>query len=506
MKKFKIFFLIVALILILSTPTLAEPTIKSECAVVMDMETGQILYAKNPHQVNFMDNMTKLLNVSTAVNNGNLYDTLDVTYDTLLETDRDSLAGTLGLKNGNTITLEDALYGEILGNADDAARVVAGNLANEDAKIGDAHDVKAYLKMMKDEAKYLTAASVNISNVMGITSSDQLSSTVDLANIMRLAFKNSDFKQILTTKSHDVTVTKSGSGSVQNNAENPKNTGSQKTKNSDITVTLKNMHSMVNGAIPYKGVKGGFVVNTESSGFHSVTYAKRTISNDDDNPIQRELVVAIMKSPNEATVYDDTAVLLDYGYDEWQEFTLPAKKLDKFLPSDLSHKKIVFPEDVKCLLPNGMGKGDLIAKTELSENQYCNGEISFTVKNNPQIVAQSSFYEDNSRTPMNKTLKTILTALVALMFLAGLFLLISRIILPFTKKLKTKRRKQQKKHNRSKAKRRKPKYDEAKIKEMEAKENEYFGIKPDKQRKNQDKQHNLQKGQNKENKHKKRNN
>ncbi|MEG1478792.1 MAG: M23 family metallopeptidase, partial [Clostridiales bacterium] len=151
-------------------------------------------------------------------------------------------------------------------------------------------------------------------------------------------------------------------------------------------------------------------------------------------------------------------------------------------------------------------KGDLIAKTELSENQYCNGEISFTVKNNPQIVAQSSFYEDNSRTPMNKTLKTILTALVALMFLAGLFLLISRIILPFTKKLKTKRRKQQKKHNRSKAKRRKPKYDEAKIKEMEAKENEYFGIKPEKHLKNQDKQHNLQKGQNKENKHKKRNN
>ncbi|MEG1335906.1 MAG: hypothetical protein RSC99_05720, partial [Clostridiales bacterium] len=93
MKKFKIFFLIVVLILILSTPTLAEPTIKSECAVVMDMQTGQILYAKNPHQVNFMDNMTKLLNVSTAVNNGNLYDTLDVTYDTLLETDRDSLAG-----------------------------------------------------------------------------------------------------------------------------------------------------------------------------------------------------------------------------------------------------------------------------------------------------------------------------------------------------------------------------------------------------------------------------
>ncbi len=464
MKRLKLLLLALVLLMCLPLPVQAGVNIKSECAVLMDMDTGQILYEKKGRQVNIMGNMTKLVNVSTALHHGDLGDLLTINNNCLAETTRDSLAGNLGLVPGQMITLEDALYAEILANANDAARVVAGNLGNEDDKsIGTADDVKVYLGMMKDEAKYLNAASASMASVMGMWSPDQICSAVDLANIMRLGFADSDFRRILTTKRYDFSTYRSVATPVKSEVEDNKSNDNQEQADSkdtkantnkseektDYTTTLnksadfslESSHAIVKGDRSYRGVKGGFVVPTENNGYHSVTYAKRTVAGEGDEGVPRKFVVAIMNSPDADAMYDDIAALLDYGFDEWHNFTLAANKLDDFLPDDLSDKKIVFSSDLNCLLPKNMGKGDLKANTAVMENNYCGGSLTFTADGVSQPIATVAFYEDDNIVVLSAGAKIAVYILCALLVLGTIFLLLRFVILPYYNKVKAARKK-----------------------------------------------------------------
>lgn len=468
MKKINLLFLSILIIFTLSLPVSATVDISSDCAIVMDIDTGQVLYDKNGYQVNNMGNMTKLLNVSTALNNAEIGKMLSVTANCLAETTQDSLAGSIGLKEGQSITLEDALYGEILSNANDAARVVAGNLGHteESSSIGTAEDVKNYLKMMRQEANYLTASSLSIASVMGMWSPDQVCSTMDLANIFRLGFEDSTFRRIVTAKEKDITVytqtrqvvskeeepeetpenSESGEKSSNKDQEEDSGTSQNNTKETTTEVvtssgestTLTSGHSMVNGTINNRSVKGGFAVATDT-GYSSVTYIKRNIENDQGEAQPRKLVVAIMNSPSQEAMYEDIEALTDYGLSDWKAFALEANKLDSYLPDDLQDKDIVFPQDMNCLLPENIGQSDLKAEVAVNENNFCGGTITFTVKDNSHPVYVGAFYEDDNQFVLNNTLRVILYILVALLVLGIIFLILRFVIIPNYNKAKNKK-------------------------------------------------------------------
>ncbi len=463
MRNIKFLFCSVLIFLFsISLPVYADaPKLNSDCAVLMDMDTGQILYEKNGYQINIMGNMTKLLNVSTAVNNGEMGQLLTINYNCLAETTRDELAGNIGLQPGQMITLEDALFAEIMSNANDAARVVAGNLGDQDDddSIGTSNDVKTYLEMMKYEARYLKAASLSVASVMGMWSPDQICSTVDLANIIRLGFENSDFRRILSTKEFDITIYKADSTTSleqedSENSSDAKNTNDKKSadkkdsktenttetteqpKTVANTMSLTSGHAMMNGTVSNRSVKGGFVVKTDSNGFHSVTYAKRSVEGFEGDSSPRRFVVAIMNSPDEDSMYADITALLDYGYEEWSPFTLAADKLISFLPSDLQDKKIVFSEDMTCLLPQNMGKGDLEAKTAVDENNFCSGTVTFSVAGVSEPVYKAAFYEDSNTFAISSGVKTIIYIFIAIVALILIFLILRYMILPYYNKAK----------------------------------------------------------------------
>lgn len=464
MKIIKFLWLSIFMLVTFSLPVYANVEISSECAIVMDMDTGQVLYDKNGYQVNNMGNLTKLLNVSTALNNAETGKMLSVTANCLAETTQDSLAGSIGLREGQSISLEDALYGEILANANDAARVVAGNLGytEESSSIGTAQDVKNYLKMMRKEANYLTASSLSIASVMGMWSPDQVCSTLDLANMFRLGFEDSTFRRILTAKEKDITLytetrktvakkeePKETEEDSENTEENQKENSGNDQKDtqetttevvtsSGETVSLTSGHAMVNGTINNRSVKGGFAVKTDT-GYNSVTYAKRNIENDQGEAQPRRLVVAVMNSPGEEAMYEDIAALIDSGLEDWKAFTLAGKKLDSYLPDDLQDKDIVFPQDMTCLIPADMGEGDLKAAIAVDENNFCGGDITFTVQDNPHPVYVGAFYEDDNKFIVNPVLRTVLYVIGALVVLFLIFLVLRFIIIPNYTKAKNKK-------------------------------------------------------------------
>lgn len=483
MKKPLLLLFTLILMLTFSLPVSAAPEIKSKCAVLIDMDTGQILYAKNAYSINYFDNMTKLLNVSTAINNGDLDEKLEVTDTGILETNRDSLAGKIGLVSGDRITLRDALYAEILSNADDAARIVAGNLGNAEGEevIGDSGDIRNYVALMKSEAKYLSASQMTVSNVMGLNSSDQICTAMDLAQLMYYGFQDTNFRRILTTKTYDASIYTAKTIYTETKTSDGTETKTESSVAESLkgTVNLKSQHKMVNGTIPYDGVKGGFATETESSGFHGVTYARKTVDSGQDSSVQRKLAVVIMKSGDEKTMYDDTATLLDYGFNDWKNFTLETGKLDNYLPSDVDKMKIIFSEDFHCLLPKEMGKGDIAASTEINENGHRNGAVTFTLENTKLKLGTATFYENTNVKVMKPWVMTILYIGFGLILLVVCYLLYKKAIHPFLLMVKEQRNKK-KKPKKKKAASRKEKrgYRTAeKEKEISQKEEAYFNPK-----------------------------
>lgn len=102
------------------------PGTYGEAAIVMDAGTGSILYAKNIDEHEYPASITKVLTSLIALKYGNLSDKVTFSNDCIsFMQPGDS---SVGLKEGNVISLEQALYATLLASANEAAYAVAENV------------------------------------------------------------------------------------------------------------------------------------------------------------------------------------------------------------------------------------------------------------------------------------------------------------------------------------------------------------------------------------------
>ena len=84
------------------------PQLQSETAVLMDAETGQILYQKEMNKKMYPASITKIVTGMLALKNAQLTETITMSYDAVFSIDRDS--SHIALDVNEQITLEQALY------------------------------------------------------------------------------------------------------------------------------------------------------------------------------------------------------------------------------------------------------------------------------------------------------------------------------------------------------------------------------------------------------------
>ena len=90
-------------------PTLpAEPELNAKAALLVDANTGAVVYAKNEHQELYPASLTKIMTCLIALENGNLSDVVTVSESALADLDEDSSVA--GLVVGEQMTLENLLY------------------------------------------------------------------------------------------------------------------------------------------------------------------------------------------------------------------------------------------------------------------------------------------------------------------------------------------------------------------------------------------------------------
>ena len=129
------------------------PQLYSEAGIVMDIDSGAILYAKNIDSPHYPASITKVLTALVAMEHNELTDTVTVKQeDIAILTPGDSH---IALKVGEQISYEDALYAALLASANEAAHALASNTEG---------GYDAFLEKMNAKAKALGCTNSNFTN------------------------------------------------------------------------------------------------------------------------------------------------------------------------------------------------------------------------------------------------------------------------------------------------------------------------------------------------------
>lgn len=157
-----------------------QPIISAPAAILMDAETGQVLWEKNADVRKPMASTTKIMTGLLFAENTEPDDVITCLDPKITRIEESSLH----IKPWEKFRAEDLLYGLMLRSANDGAVLVAQHVAGS---------VPAFAKMMTARAREIGAVNTNFVNPHGLTAPGHYSTARDLALITREALRNSRF-------------------------------------------------------------------------------------------------------------------------------------------------------------------------------------------------------------------------------------------------------------------------------------------------------------------------
>ena len=187
----KITFIITLLVFILPFPIKAID-ISATSAILMDIDSGRILYSKNKDEKRLIASITKIMTSVIALEKGKLNDEYQAGEEIL------EMYGTsIYLEYNEKMKLEDLLYGLMLRSGNDAAVVIANNISKDEA---------SFVKLMNAKAKKLGMSNTSFSNCHGLDEKTKNYSTAyDMAKLSSYAYNNfKEYRKIVGTKKYIV--------------------------------------------------------------------------------------------------------------------------------------------------------------------------------------------------------------------------------------------------------------------------------------------------------------
>ena len=278
MKLFKKLLVAAILVSLFLTATAfaAGPELVSESAVLIDADTGQILYDKDMHRQMYPASITKILTVITGLEKLNMDDRMTMSHYAVFSIPVGS--SHIALDENEEISMEQAVYAALLMSANDACNGIAERIAGS---------TDAYAVMMNETAKRAGAFNSNFVNPHGLSDDNHYTTAYDMAMICRYALKNETFKKVFGTYKYIMAPTN----------EQPESR------------TFINQHYMVSDPkLRYDGIIGGKAGWTKVSKCTLVTAAERN---------GKTLIAVVMKCVMDNDKYADTKALLDYGFENF---------------------------------------------------------------------------------------------------------------------------------------------------------------------------------------------
>lgn len=266
------------------TVNTVPPSIEAESAVLMDAETGIVLYEKNSHIRQYPASITKIMTALLAQENCDMDEVITFSHNAVYTVERGS--SNIGIDEKETLTMEDALYALLLASANEVANGIAEHVAGS---------VDAFADLMNEKAKELGCEDTHFVNPHGLPDDNHYTSAYDMALIARAFFSYDNLSSISGTAFYHINATATQQDEID----------------------LGNHNKMLPGTnrgskYYYEGLVGGKTGYTDIARQTLVTCAER-------DGVRLICVVMKDESPSQ---YKDSAALYDYGFANYREISV----------------------------------------------------------------------------------------------------------------------------------------------------------------------------------------
>lgn len=295
MSSFKISMVISLFVIILLTAFSQRENpdlpVSASTAVLMEQNSGRVLFEKNPHEIRRIASITKIMTAILAVESGKLDETVKVSRSAAY-----AEGSSIYLIPGEKIKLENLVYGLMLRSGNDAANAIAEHVGGS---------MEGFVFMMNQKAKEIGMSNTVFSNPSGLDSDkNHYSTAYDMALLMRYAMHNDSFRLISGTKMHSF----------------KHEDGSRHWRNKNRLLTEK-----------YKYTTGGKTGYTKKAGRTLVTTATKN---------EKDMVAVTLNASDD---WNDHISMYEYGFENYKmKKLLPEGPLRDVQP--LKGKKILYIE------------------------------------------------------------------------------------------------------------------------------------------------------------------
>lgn len=283
-------------------PAYAAPeNISAVSAIVIEAQTGTVLWEHNSREKRAMASTTKIMTALLTIEAGDL--DREFTADPLAI----RVEGTsMGLKEGDRVSRRDLLYGILLPSGNDAANAAAVSVSGSMA---------AFVKLMNSRAQELGLADTHFATPSGLDAQGHYTTAYDLAKLAAFALRDNTFREIVGCSSAEVEF-----------------------GNPPYKRTLYNSNKMLkryDGAI---GVKTGFTDN-----------ARRCLV----SAAERDGVTLVAVTLNAPDDWNDHTKMLDYGFTQVRAYPLDTSCAEKVAVAGTGQSVGVYAHEAALALTPG---------------------------------------------------------------------------------------------------------------------------------------------------------
>jgi len=342
----KIILMLVVILLPINVLALAD---SASANILMDIDSGRILYSKNMNDKRLIASITKIMTSVLAIENANVNDIVTVGEEVLT-----MYGSNIYIELGEKITLKNLLYGLMLRSGNDSAIVIAAYVGKSEEQ---------FIKMMNKKAKELGMTNTIFNNSHGLDEVTQNYSTAkDMALLSRYAMSLPLYREIVSTKNYSTQSDKKSYQWINRNK----------------LLTL------------YEYATGGKTGYTPSAGRTLVTTASKDKLN---------LTSVTLNDPNE---YNSHMELYEYGFTNYKRY-LVLDKNDFSIDENFYNEKIFIDKSFYYPFTEEESERIKVLVSIITTEEYKDNDVIGDVT---VFLDEEELYKDNIYIKKKKGLST----------------------------------------------------------------------------------------------------
>ena len=323
--------------------------VQAEAGIVVDMDSGAVLFGQNIHLPYPPASITKLLTALVVLEHCQLDETVEFSETAVNSVEPDS-GNKLGSVAGDRLSVEDCLYGMLLESSNQSANALAEHTAGS---------IPDFVEMMNEKIAQLGCTESHFDNPSGLNGDTQYVSAYDMAIIARAAFSNEELLTISSTLSRKLAGTANYPGG--------------------ITVENENRLIKPDDELYYPSAKAGKTGYLIAAGNTLVTYGEEN---------GRRLVSVLLKGQPRPH-FMDARPLMEFGFRDFKNIA-PAESEGRYVTGeevlhldrgDFACQDLMIDPAAVITLPNGASLEDADVTLDALPAEYSEravGQLTYT--------------------------------------------------------------------------------------------------------------------------------